>query len=93
MDADRVSIILARRASLGRLTLLSLWGGYSTTIGHIAFSLPDACASAAEMGRRGIARRLKTKNLFPVRDDEVVARLWKDRPLPNVAENLRTASA
>ena len=83
--------ILSRRASLSGLTLLPLWGGYSTTVGNTCFALPDACASAAEVGRRGISLRLGCKELLPLPDPEAVAGLWKDLPLPNGAERLRTA--
>ncbi len=34
---------------------MRVWAGYSTTIGNVAFDLPDACAAAAEVGRRGLA--------------------------------------
>ena len=77
--------ILSRRASLSGLSILPLWGGYSTTVGNTCFALPDACASAAEVGRRGISLRLGCKELLPVPDIEAMAGLWKDRSPPNTA--------
>ena len=84
--------ILSRRASMSGITLLPLWGGYSTTVGNIAFALPDACASAAEMGRRGIAAALEHKQILPILDAEAVADRWKDQPPPTAtAKALATA--
>jgi hypothetical protein len=55
---DRAGIhlnALIRFAGLAGIKVLQVWGSYSTTIGNICYDLPDACASAAEMGRRGAA--------------------------------------
>ncbi|WP_441280444.1 hypothetical protein [Tardiphaga sp. 862_B3_N1_1] len=64
------------------MKVVEAWGGYSTTIGNLWFDLPDACASAAEIARRGLAARAKIKDLFPVYDEGWRARRWKDVPLP-----------
>lgn len=61
----------------------SRWlGRYSTTIGSLWFDLPDACAAASEIARRGLAVRAKLKDVFPVYDEGWRARLGKDVPLP-----------
>lgn len=73
--------MLRRKASLCGIKLVEVWGGYSTTIGNLWFELPDACASACEIARRGLAARMKIKDLFPVYD-EGWTRRWKDVPLP-----------
>ncbi|MDR6660815.1 hypothetical protein J2W51_003385 [Tardiphaga robiniae] len=43
----------APEATLAGIKVVEAWGGYSTTIGNLWFDLPDACASAAEIARRG----------------------------------------
>ena len=74
--------MLARKARLAGLTVMEVWSGYSTTIGNLAFEAPDACAAAAEIGRRGLARAAGCKELLPAMVDEVVLRRWKDEELP-----------
>jgi hypothetical protein len=54
-DRTRLKSMLARRLDLREASLLTVWPGYSSTIGNVAFALPDACAAAAEIGRRGLA--------------------------------------
>ena len=77
---------LQRRCKLAGIKLQSVWGGYSTTIGNLVFDLPDACAAAAEIARRGYARQCKTKNLLPVIPSTVLTRLGKDEKAPADAE-------
>ncbi|MGM4963002.1 hypothetical protein AB7714_05810 [Tardiphaga sp. 1201_B9_N1_1] len=74
--------MLRRKAALAGIKVVEAWGGYSTTIGNLWFDLPDACASATEIARRGLATRAKIKDLFPVYDEGWCARRWKDVPLP-----------
>ena len=69
---------LARRCALSGLTFYAVWGGYSTTVGNTCFNLPDACASAAEIARRGIAASRGNKDCLPVVPPRVRHRLWKD---------------
>ena len=69
---------LARRARLSGLNLLPIWGGYSTTIGNLSFDLPDACAAAAEIARRGLAALSGAKDRLPAVPPQLVQRLWKD---------------
>ncbi|OKO87605.1 hypothetical protein AC629_13090 [Bradyrhizobium sp. NAS80.1] len=74
--------MLRRKAGLAGIAVLEVWGGYSTTIGNLRFDLPDACASAAEIARRGIAARAEIKDVLPVFDEGWRAHLRKDVPLP-----------
>ena len=74
--------MLTRKARLCGIKVVEVWSGYSTTIGNLAFEAPDACASAAEIGRRGLARAAGQKELLPAMVDEVVLRRWKDEDLP-----------
>ncbi|WP_456718101.1 hypothetical protein [Bradyrhizobium sp. USDA 4350] len=74
--------MLRRKANLAGITVLEVWGGYSTTIGNLRFDLPDACAAAAEIARRGIAAGAKIKDVLPAFDEGWRARLRKDVPLP-----------
>ncbi len=83
--------MLARRAGLAGIGVREVWGGYSTTIGNMAFPAPDACASAAEIARRGIAAARKFKDVLPSCSREVVSGLWKDRGWPNAALPRREA--
>ena len=74
--------MLTRKARLAGLKVIEVWSGYSTTIGNLVFEAPDACASAAEIGRRGLARAAGCKDVLPAMVDEVVLRRWKDEELP-----------
>lgn len=60
--------LLRRKARLAGIEITEVWCGYSSTIGNIGFSLPDACASAAEIARRGLALRRGEKELLPAFD-------------------------
>jgi len=73
---------LTRRCKLADIRFLPIWGGYSTTIGNMLFELPDACASAAEIARRGFASTCGIKDRFPVVPVQVASRRWKDEKLP-----------
>ena len=73
---------LARRCRLAGLKLMPVWGGYSTTIGNVMFNLPDACASAAEIARRGIAAARGVKDRLPAVPPRVHLRRWKDGEVP-----------
>ncbi|MGU3656171.1 hypothetical protein [Methylobacterium fujisawaense] len=77
--------MLARRAGLADMAVREVWGGYSTTIGNMAFPVPDACASAAEIARRGLAAARGIKDVLPSCTHEVVSGLWKDRGWPIAA--------
>jgi hypothetical protein len=68
--------ILRKNCNLAGIKLVLVWSGYSTTSGNLWFNLPDACASAAEIARRGLAAGSK-KELLPVWD-EGWTRRWKD---------------
>lgn len=83
--------MFARRAGLAGIAVREVWGGYSTTIGNMAFPAPDACASAAEIARRGIAAARKFKDVLPSCTREVVSGLWKDRGWPTAALPRREA--
>lgn len=74
--------MLRRKAGLAGIAVRLVWGGYSTTIGNLAFEAPDACASACEIARRGLAAAGGSKELLPACPYEVVSGLWKDRGLP-----------
>lgn len=74
--------MLTRKARLAGIDMVEVWSGYSTTIGNLAFELPDACAAAAEIARRGIARLAGTKDVLPTLGEGWPARLRKDVPLP-----------
>ncbi|MDM9627680.1 hypothetical protein QTL95_17415 [Rhizobium sp. S152] len=79
--------MLQRRARPAGIEVLEVWGGYSSTIGNLAFEAPDACASAAEIARRGIARLAGVKDVLPAFGEGTVARLRKDLPLPVEVES------
>lgn len=73
--------MLRRKASLAGIRVIEVWGGYSTTIGNLAFEAPDACASAVEIARRGIAAAGGNKDVLPVLE-EGWGDLRKDLSLP-----------
>lgn len=54
---DVLASMLGRRCRLAGIELIALWGAYSTTIDNMCFAAPDACAAAAEIGRRALALR------------------------------------
>lgn len=72
--------MLRRKARLAGIEVVELWGGYSTTIGNIAFNAPDAAAAGPEMARRALARQAKIKETLPVFDGEIWDYLRKDFP-------------
>ncbi|TLX16668.1 hypothetical protein [Rhizobium sp. MHM7A] len=72
--------MLMRKARLAGMEVVELWGGYSTTIGNIAFKAPDAAAAGAEMARRALARQAKIEETLPVFDGEIWDYLQKDFP-------------
>jgi hypothetical protein len=69
---------LQRRCNLAGIKLLPIWGGYSSTIGNLCFDLPDACAAAAEIARRGFASTTGTKDRLPAVPPQLTRRRWKD---------------
>ncbi len=85
--------MLTRKARLAGLRVTAVWGGYSTTVGNLGFALPDACASAAEIARRGlvVAAGRRDEGLLPAYRTEVGPGLWKDRDLPRAGDTLRRA--
>lgn len=76
---------LDRRCALSGLTLSPIWGGYSSTVGNMLFDLPDACAAAAEIARRGIAASRGEKDRLPVVPSRVHLRRWKDGEGPDAS--------
>lgn len=83
---------LIRRCQLSGIKIKSIWGGYSSTIGNLVFNLPDACASAAEIARRGYASTCGIKDRLPIVPVQVATRRWKDETLPTaLAEALASA--
>ncbi|MNU37236.1 hypothetical protein D3C71_258870 [compost metagenome] len=74
--------MLTRKARLAGIDVIEVWGSYSSTIGNLAFEAPDACASAAELARRGIARLAGIKDVLPELEEGWNARLWKNELLP-----------
>ncbi len=74
--------MLTRRARLAGIEVLEVWAGYSSTIGNLAFDAPDACASATEIARRGIARLAGIKDVLPALEVGCVSRLWKNGKVP-----------
>ena len=74
--------MLTRRARLAGIDVLEVWAGYSSTIGNLAFDAPDACASATEIARRGIARLAGIKDVVPALEEGCVSRLWKNGKVP-----------
>ncbi len=70
--------MLTRRARLAGIDVLEVWAGYSSTIGNLAFDAPDACASATEIARRGIARLAGIKDVLPALEEGCVSSLWKN---------------
>lgn len=91
---NQLLIGLQRRCRLSGLHLLPVWGGYSTTIGNLLFDLPDACASAAEIARRGHASTRGIKDRLPAVPPMVHTRRWKDRNVPEaVAKAMANADS
>lgn len=74
--------MMKRKAGLAGITVVEVWGGYSSTIGNLAFEAPDACASAAEIGRRGLALSARKKDVLPVFEEGWLSGRWKDQTLP-----------
>jgi hypothetical protein len=74
---------LARRCALAGLRCRATWGGYSSTAGNLLFPLPDACAAATEIARRGIAAARGEKDRLPAIPPRVRLRRWKDGELPD----------
>ena len=56
-DRTTLKAMLERRLGLRGASLVTVWAAYSATIGNVAFALPDACAAAAEIGRRGLVEQ------------------------------------
>jgi IS605 OrfB family transposase len=83
---NRLIPMLRRKANLAGITVIEVRGAYSTIIGNLAFEAPDACASAMEIVRRGIAAGAKLKDLLPVFDEGWRDGLRKDLALPAEAE-------
>ncbi|MEE7490410.1 hypothetical protein [Methylobacterium oryzae] len=81
---QRFLIALMRRAALCGIRVIEVWAGYSTTIGNVCHDLPDACAAAAEMARRGLAREADEETqLLPAYDGGYVpGRLHALPPAP-----------
>ena len=85
---------LQRRCKLAGIQLLPTWASYSTTIGNICFNLPDACASAVEIARRGYASTCNIKDRLPAVPPMVHTRRWKDEDVPNdIAKTLSDADS
>ncbi len=85
---------LQRRCKLAGIQLLPTWAGYSSTIGNICFNLPDACASAVEIARRGYASTCNIKDCLPAVPPMVHTRRWKDEEVPdNIAKALLDADS
>jgi IS605 OrfB family transposase len=74
--------LLARKARLAGIRVVAVWGGYSSTIGNLAFAAPDACAAAAERARRGLAAAGGHKDVLPAYRAGWVQGLRKDLELP-----------
>lgn len=74
--------MLQRRARLAGIDVLGVWAGYSSTIGNLAFDAPDACASATEIARRGIARLAGKKDVLPALEEGCFSRLCKNGKVP-----------
>ena len=72
--------MMQRKAGLAGIKVLLVRAYYSSIIGNLAFEAPDACASAAEIARRGYALTCGIKDVLPGLD-EGMAHLWKDAPL------------
>ena len=84
---------LARRCALSGLTLSPIWGGYSSTVGNMLFDLPDACAAAAEIARRGIASARGEKDRLPAVPPRVLSRRWKDGEVPEAVADATAEEA
>jgi len=74
--------MMTRKARLCGIKVIEVWGGYSTTIGNLAFEAPDACASAAEIARRGLAVTGGYKDVLPAFEEGWLSGRWKDQTLP-----------
>ena len=83
---------IQRRCKLSGVNLSSVWSAYSSTIGNLSFDLPDACAAAAEIARRGLVPKSKLRTLLPAVSPTVLDRLRKDGKVPDaVAEAIEKA--
>lgn len=74
--------MMRRKAALAGISVVEVWAGYSSTIGNLAFEAPDACASAAEIGRRGLALSAKKKDVLPEFEEGWLSGRRKDLTLP-----------
>jgi hypothetical protein len=74
--------MLTRRPRLAGIQVVEVLGGYPSAIGKFAFEVPDACAAACEIARRGTARLAKAKDVSPVYEEGCVSRPWKNGKLP-----------
>lgn len=74
--------MLRRKGGLAGIGVVEAWGGYGTTVGNLAFEAPDACASAAEIARRGLAASRGEKDVLPGLDGGWLASRRKDLPPP-----------
>ena len=73
---------LTRRAGLAGVSVSTVPAAYSSTIGNMVFDLPDPCAAAAEIARRGLARASdRESGILPDYDPALIQPhdLWKDR--------------
>ncbi len=70
---------LQRKCNLANIQLKGVWGGYSTTIGNLSFEIPDACAAAGEIARRGHKVFISNdyKNVIPRFDVDSLTDIWK----------------
>ncbi|AQT06400.1 hypothetical protein [Acetobacter persici] len=75
------AVRLARRARLAGLTVSTVHAAWSSTIGKLVFALPDPCAAAAEVARRGLARASdRNADILPLYEPSLIAPhdQWKD---------------
>jgi hypothetical protein len=79
--AERLNVDI-HHARLRQKFVIEARGGYSSTIGNLAFEAPNACAAACEIARRGIARLAKAKDVLPVYEEACVPRRWKGGMVP-----------
>lgn len=77
--------ILRRKAELAGIRIVEVFAGYSSIIGNITYNLPDACASAVEIGRRGI---VLTSDSISKR--EMIPDIWMNEFVLRLVQNILT---
>lgn len=78
-------LILERKAEMAGIRIVEVYAAYSSTIGNCTFNLPDACASAVEIGRRGIVLTSSSIN-----EREMLPDVWENPSVLRLAAEIES---